>query len=66
MSADRDSVISESALSSAPSKRINSSVDSIPDSGVGTLNLSDREILTERIQHLEKELKVSCLVCAVH
>ena len=36
-----------------------SSVDSIPDSGMGTLHQSEREILRERITHLEKQLKVS-------
>ena len=55
---DRDSVISESLLSASPGKRMTSSTDSIPDSGMGTLHQSEREILRERIIHLEKQLKV--------
>ena len=57
-SVDRDSVISESLLSASPGKRMTSSTDSIPDSGMGTLHQSEREILRERIIHLEKQLKV--------
>ena len=57
-SVDRDSVISESLLSTSPGKRMTSSVDSIPDSGMGTLHQSERDILRERIIHLEKQLKV--------
>ena len=57
-SVDRDSVISESLLSTSPGKRMTSSADSIPDSGMGTLHQSERDILRERIIHLEKQLKV--------
>ena len=57
-SVDRDSDLPESLLSASPSKRMNSSVDSIPDSGMGTIHQSEKDILQERIQHLERQLKV--------
>ncbi len=61
-SVDRDSVISESLLGTSPGggrRGMASSLDSLPDSGMGTLHQSERDLLKERITQLEKQLRVS-------
>lgn len=57
-SADRDSDFSESVTTKS-SKPLSSSYDSLADSGMGTMRQPHRDATSQKLQQLEKLLKVS-------